>query len=94
MGLRFYRRLHVLPGVRLNLTTRGMSVSVGRKGLWYTAGRAGRRSATLGFPGSGLRFTQSTGGDRPRQTVPPAPSALRGVVWLIVIALVLRVLLK
>lgn len=95
MGLRFYRRIHVLPGVRLNVTTRGTSVSFGGRGAWYTVGRHGRRTATLGWPGTGLRYTTTTTvGNRPRQAVPPAPSALRGVVWLVVISLVVWVLLR
>jgi hypothetical protein len=93
MGLRFYRRFPVLPGVRLNVTTRGVSASFGHRGAWYTVGTHGRRTATLGWPGTGLRYTASRGGSAPRQGVPPAPSALAGVVWLVAIALVLWVLL-
>jgi hypothetical protein len=87
MGLRFYRRFPILPGVRLNATTRGLSVSFGHRGAWYTVGTNGRRTATLGWPGSGIRYTTTTGG-RPRQGVPPAPSALGGVMWLVVIVAV------
>jgi hypothetical protein len=49
MGFRFYRRLPIVPGVRLNLGTRGVSLSVGHRGAWYTRlGPHGRRTATLG----------------------------------------------
>ena len=80
MGFRFYRRLPLIPGVRLNLSTRGASVSFGHRGAWYTVGSHGRRTATLGWPGTGLRYTATTGGGRPRQGVPPAPSAAWGAV--------------
>jgi len=40
-----------------------------------------------------LRYTAITGGGRPRQAVPPAPRAARGLVELAVIALLLSVLL-
>ena len=54
MGLRLYRRLHVLPGLRLNVGTRGASLSFGHRGAWYTLSTHGRRTATLGWPGTGL----------------------------------------
>jgi hypothetical protein len=54
-GLRFQRRIPFGPG-RVNLSTRGLSsVSFGRRGLWLTFGR--RNQATVGLPGSGLRYT-------------------------------------
>ena len=46
-----------MPGVRLNLSRSGPSVSLGPRGLHYTLGRKGTR-ATLGIPGSGLSWTQ------------------------------------
>lgn len=99
MGLRFYRRLPLLPGVRLNVATRGLSVSFGHRGAWYTVGPHGRRTATLGWPGTGIRYTttstlQTPTRSGPRTASPPAPSALQGLLWLAAIALVLWVLLK
>jgi hypothetical protein len=89
MGLRFYRRVHVLPGVRLNVGTRGISASFGGRGAWYTVGPHGRRTATLGWPGTGLRYTATstaqTSAQGPRQAVPSAPSAVRGMLWLLVL---------
>ncbi len=104
MGLRFYRRVHLLPGVRLNVGTRGASVSFGHRGAWYTVGPHGRRTATLGWPGTGLRYTVTRGGTgsrgeppTPVQTSaqpPPAPNALAGLGWLVAIAVVLWALLR
>jgi len=94
LGLRFYRRLPLLPGVRLNVSTRGASMSFGHRGAWYTVGANGRRTATLGWPGTGLRYTTTSGGGRPRQGVPPASSALSGLVWLVAIGFVVWVLLR
>ena len=87
MGLRLYRRVPLLPGVRLNVGTRGASVSFGHRGAWYTVGPHGRRTATLGFPGTGIRYTTTSGGGRPRQGVPPATSS--GWALLVVVAAVL-----
>lgn len=58
MGLRLYRRLPLHPGVHANLGTMGLSVSFGHRGAWYTLGPYGRRTATLGWPGTGLVLSQ------------------------------------
>jgi hypothetical protein len=57
MGWRFRRRVSILPGLRVNLSRSGVSLSVGRKGMWYTAGPRGQR-ATLGLPGTGLFWSE------------------------------------
>ena len=55
MPLRFTRRLSLIPGLRVNLSKGGGSLSVGHRGAWYAVGpRRGR--ATLGLPGTGLDF--------------------------------------
>ncbi len=58
MGLRFYRRLHVVPGVRLNFGTQGTSMRFGHQSAWLTVGPHGRRTATLGWPGTGIMSSQ------------------------------------
>ena len=89
MGWRYWRRVALLPGVRLNLTLHGASMSFGHRGAWLTLGRAGRRTATLGF-GGGLRYTTTSraGSVTPRQGVPPATNALwgAGVVLVVLVA--------
>jgi Protein of unknown function (DUF4236) len=57
MPLRFYRRVKLFPGLRINLSKGGASVSVGRKGMWLTTGPRGRR-VTVGLPGTGLSWTE------------------------------------
>lgn len=57
MSLRFFRRLNLFPGVRLNLSKSGVSVSVGRPGAWLTLGRR-HTQATVGLPGTGLFYTK------------------------------------
>jgi Protein of unknown function (DUF4236) len=56
MGLRFRRRLSILPGLRLNLSRSGASVSVGHRGAWVTVGQ---RRVTVGLPGTGLSTPSS-----------------------------------
>ncbi len=63
MGLRFFRRVRVLPGMTINLSKSGASMSFGVRGAHYTVGPRGRR-VTVGLPGTGLYYTQSKGSGR------------------------------
>ena len=56
MGLRFRRSFKIAPGVHLNLSGSGASVSLGPRGLHYTVGSHGTRT-TVGLPGSGISWT-------------------------------------
>jgi hypothetical protein len=58
MGFRFTRRLSIIPGLRVNLSRSGPSLSIGHRGAWYTVGPRGRR-VTLGVPGTGLYWTET-----------------------------------
>lgn len=60
MGLRFYRRVKVLPGISLNFSTSGPSLSVGVRGAHVTVGRRGIRK-TVGIPGTGIYYTSQHG---------------------------------
>ena len=53
MGFRFHRSVRLLPGVRLNLGLRGMSVTAGIPGLSVNVGPRGVYR-NLGLPGTGL----------------------------------------
>lgn len=57
MGFRFFRRIKILPGITLNLSKSGASVSAGVRGAHVTVGKNGVRK-TVGLPGSGIFFTQ------------------------------------
>jgi Protein of unknown function (DUF4236) len=57
MSLRFWRRVRIVPGLRMNLSKSGASVSIGRRGLWYTMGPRGQR-VTVGAPETGLFWTE------------------------------------
>jgi hypothetical protein len=72
MGFRFRRSFKIIPGVRLNLSGSGASVSLGPRGLHYTVGQHGTRT-TVGVPGSGISWTayQPYAADG---SLPPSPS--------------------
>ena len=59
MSWRFRRRVALIPGLRLNLSRSGASLSIGHRGGWLTSGPHGRRRVTVGLPGSGLYWTES-----------------------------------
>lgn len=56
MGLRFYKRIKILPWVTLNISKTGISFSFGRPGAKITLGRNKVRK-TFGIPGTGISYT-------------------------------------
>ncbi len=56
MGFRFWRRIRIAPGITLNLSKSGGSLSFGPRGAKFTIGPRGKR-ATVGIPGTGLFYT-------------------------------------
>lgn len=56
MGLRFHKRIKLLPGISLNLGKKSASISVGGRGAKLTVGTKGKH-LTFGIPGSGLYYT-------------------------------------
>jgi len=61
--MRFWRRVKIAPGLTLNLSKSGGSLSFGPRGAKYTVGPRGRR-ATVGIPGTGLFYTQTASSGR------------------------------
>ncbi len=57
MAFRFFRRFRVAPGITLNLSKSGPSLSFGPRGAKATFGLKGTRQ-TLGLPGTGLFYTK------------------------------------
>ncbi|MFA6810365.1 MAG: DUF4236 domain-containing protein, partial [Desulfoplanes sp.] len=63
MGFRFWRRIKIAPGVTLNLSKSGGSLSFGPRGAKFTVGSRGKR-ATVGIPGTGLFYTTTFSGGK------------------------------
>ena len=64
MGFRFRKSIKIAPGVRLNLNSKSTSLSFGGKGARYTVSSTGRKTATVGIPGTGISYSETTGGHR------------------------------
>ncbi len=54
-GLRFQKRLRILPGLRANLSKSGVSASLGPRGTNLNVGPSGV-STNAGIPGTGLSY--------------------------------------
>lgn len=87
MGLRFRKSVTLCKGVRLNFGKRGMSVTTGTRGFHNTYNfGTGKRTTSIGIPGTGLSYVTTSGGrssssrspqqnsQRPTNTYEPYPS--------------------
>jgi tetratricopeptide (TPR) repeat protein len=80
MAFRFWRRVRLVPGVTLNLSKSGGSLSFGSRGGHFTMSPRGGR-LTGGVPGTGVFYTHRVGrgrgkrrGARSASVRPPAPT--------------------
>ena len=56
MGFRFRKSIKLLPGVKLNITKKGVSsVSFGKRGSMLNINKNGAK-ITFGIPGTGLSY--------------------------------------
>jgi tetratricopeptide (TPR) repeat protein len=68
-----------MPGVTVNLSKSGASMSFGVRGAHYTVGSRGRR-VTVGVPGTGLYYTQIERRGREHRTRPGASTSQASIV--------------
>ena len=67
MGLRFRKSIKIAPGLKVNLNKNSISATVGTKGAHYTVNSNGKRTASVGIPGTGIYYTKSSS-DQKSQT--------------------------
>lgn len=78
MGFRARKSFKVMPGVRMTVTPRGVSTSVGVKGARVSVHSSGRVTKTVGIPGSGISYSTTSGGSRSAGSRPvQRPAAAR-----------------
>lgn len=68
MGLNFRKSFKLAPGVRVNVSKSGIGASFGGKGLRYSVNSRGQRRTTVGIPGSGLSYTNTSSSGRAYKT--------------------------
>lgn len=62
MGLRFRKSIKIALGLKINLNKDSVSATVGKRGAHYTINSKGKRTASVGIPGTGLSYTSTSGG--------------------------------
>ena len=78
MGLRFRKSIKLAPGVRVNLGKKSASVSVGGKGARYTVSSTGRRTSSVGIPGTGLSYVETHTAGKKQGSATDIPAARTG----------------
>jgi hypothetical protein len=56
MGFRFQKRIRIMPGVWLNLSKSGVSLSFGAFGITHNIQITGRQRTTLALHGTGMSY--------------------------------------
>ncbi|MGG1675923.1 DUF4236 domain-containing protein [Neobacillus sp. NRS-1170] len=64
MGLSFRKSFKIAPGVRMNVSSRGVGASFGGKGLRYSVNSRGQRRMTASIPGTGISYSTSSSGSK------------------------------
>ncbi|MGH7249282.1 MAG: DUF4236 domain-containing protein [Pseudomonadota bacterium] len=59
-NFRFYRRMRIFPGLSVNVSKSGPSLTFGMRGAHVTVGSRGVRR-TIGIPGTGIYYTSHSG---------------------------------
>lgn len=75
MGMRFRKSVKIAPGIRLNVSNKSAGVSVGGKGAKVSMSTSGRRTTSVGIPGTGVSYVSSKGG-RKKNSKPVAASGV------------------
>lgn len=69
MGLRFRKSFKIIPGVKVNLNKKSTSITFGGKGVHYTINSKGTKTKSVGIPGTGLYYTETS--NQKQNSVPP-----------------------
>jgi hypothetical protein len=103
MGFRFRRSLKIAPGIRLNFSKRGTSLSLGGRGFTTNISKRGTKT-TVGLPGTGISYSTSSPRKKrsslrePVISDPPAPGAgalvkILKIVFFILLAMLVAAIL-
>ena len=78
MGFRFSRRIGILPGLKLNFSGSGVSLSAGVRGAHLNFGSRGTY-ASMGIPGTGLSYRQRIGGASRSYSAPVTEDQIKSI---------------
>ena len=68
MGLRFRKRIKIMPGLSMNLSKGGVGLSTGVKGARVSLGADGKVRGSAGIPGTGIYATETLSGKSKKST--------------------------
>ena len=60
MGWKFRKSIRLSKGVRFNINKNSVGISMGGNGVRYSVNSDGRKTSTIGVPGTGLYYTESS----------------------------------
>ena len=60
MGFKFRKSIKIAPGVKLNLNKKSTGITFGGKGFHYTMNSKGKRTTSVGIPGTGLSYSTTS----------------------------------
>ena len=79
MGLKFRKSVKIAPGVRLNISKKSASISVGGKGFHKTFSTTGKTTTTVGIPGTGLSYSKTSKSNKAAAPKQKKPSLFSGI---------------
>ena len=93
MGFRFRKSFKIAPGVKLNIGKKSAGVSVGGKGFSTSVSSSGRKTTSVGVPGTGLSYVSSSGGSSKSKSSKGSASSMssskKGGCWLILVPIII-----
>ena len=92
MGFRFRKSFKVGPGVKLNIGKKSAGVSVGGKGFRTSVNSSGRKTTSVGVPGTGLSYVSSSSGSsssKRKGSANSMSSSKKGGCWLILVPIII-----
>ncbi|HEX2149396.1 MAG TPA: DUF4236 domain-containing protein [Actinomycetota bacterium] len=81
MGFRLRKSFKLAPGVRLNVSKSGFGVSAGVPGARYSVHSSGRRTKSVGLPGTGMGWVSTSTSSRSTRTRPQKSNAMKPGVF-------------
>jgi tetratricopeptide (TPR) repeat protein len=84
-SMRFRKSIKIAPGVRVNVGKKSVGVSAGVRGARYSVSSSGRRTQTVGIPGTGISHVSTKGSSGGQQkaaapAAPPTPAQVQAVI--------------
>lgn len=60
MGFRFRKSFKIAPGVKFNINKKSVGLTFGKRGAHFTINSKGKRTTSVGIPGTGLSYTHTS----------------------------------